>query len=64
MDKGMIKELGTHEDLLTKQGIYADLYNLQFNMAPTRPRSPRQRSFVSNNKWTSPLEFLAKRFGL
>ena len=64
MDKGMIKELGTHEDLLTKQGIYADLYNLQFNMAPTRARSPRQRSFVSNNKWTSPLEFLAKQFGL
>ncbi len=64
LDKGVIKDLGTHEDLLKKQGIYADLYNLQFNMAPTRPRNPRPRSFASNGKWTSPLEFLAKRLGL
>lgn len=30
MDKGMIKEVGTHEELLEKNGIYRKLYNIQF----------------------------------
>jgi ATP-binding cassette, subfamily B, multidrug efflux pump len=30
LDKGEIKEQGTHEELLKKEGWYADLYNLQF----------------------------------
>lgn len=29
MDKGEIKEIGTHEDLLKKRGFYANLYNIQ-----------------------------------
>jgi subfamily B ATP-binding cassette protein MsbA len=64
MDRGRIAEIGTHEELLKTGGIYADLYNLQFNMAPTRPRKPRPRSFATNGKWTSPLAALARRFGL
>ncbi len=64
MDRGIVSQLGTHEELLKQQGIYSDLYNLQFNMAPTRTRSPRTPSFTSNGKWTSPLSALAKRFGL
>jgi len=64
MDKGVIAELGTHEELLKKQGIYADLYNLQFNMAPTRPRVPQPRSFANGGKWTSPLAALVRRFGI
>lgn len=31
MDKGEIKEIGTHEELLKKDGIYTRLYNIQFN---------------------------------
>ncbi|HKG67369.1 MAG TPA: ABC transporter ATP-binding protein [Segetibacter sp.] len=29
MDKGEIKEIGTHDDLLKKRGFYANLYNIQ-----------------------------------
>lgn len=30
VDSGKIKEKGTHEELILKEGIYKDLYNLQF----------------------------------
>lgn len=30
MDKGRVVDQGTHDDLLTRGGIYADLYRLQF----------------------------------
>lgn len=30
LDKGCIKETGTHEELLAKNGLYKQLYNLQF----------------------------------
>jgi ATP-binding cassette subfamily B protein len=30
MNKGSIVEMGTHQELLTKNGFYADLYNSQF----------------------------------
>lgn len=32
MDKGNIIEQGTHEELLSKNGFYADLYNSQFSL--------------------------------
>lgn len=31
MDNGEIVEIGTHKDLLEKNGRYAELYNLQYN---------------------------------
>jgi ATP-binding cassette subfamily B protein len=31
MDKGEIKERGTHENLLKMNGLYAQLYHLQFS---------------------------------
>jgi ATP-binding cassette subfamily B protein len=31
MDKGEIKERGTHEALLKHEGLYAQLYHLQFS---------------------------------
>ncbi len=30
MDRGRIVERGTHTELLTLRGLYADLYQLQF----------------------------------
>ncbi|MHA8066512.1 ABC transporter ATP-binding protein [Aquirufa sp. ROCK2-A2] len=33
MDKGEIKERGNHEELLAKEGLYAQLYHLQFSKA-------------------------------
>lgn len=31
MNKGMIKEIGKHEELLAKKGLYSKLYNIQYN---------------------------------
>ena len=33
MDQGRVVDQGTHDDLLSRGGIYADLYNLQFKQA-------------------------------
>lgn len=33
LDKGTIIELGTHEALMTQQGLYAKLYEMQFREA-------------------------------
>jgi len=35
MDKGEIKETGTHEELLAKEGFYANLYNMQLEKQKT-----------------------------
>jgi ABC-type transport system involved in cytochrome bd biosynthesis fused ATPase/permease subunit len=32
MDRGKIVERGTHEELLVVDGLYAQLYEMQFNM--------------------------------
>jgi len=31
LDKGEIKEVGTHNDLMGKKGFYSNLYNIQFS---------------------------------
>ena len=33
MQDGDIKETGTHDELMAKDGLYADLYNSQFALA-------------------------------
>jgi ABC-type multidrug transport system fused ATPase/permease subunit len=30
MDKGIIAEMGSHEELLDKKGLYQQLYTMQF----------------------------------
>ena len=31
LDKGEIKEVGTHNELMEKEGLYSNLYNIQFS---------------------------------
>jgi len=31
LDKGEIKEVGTHNELMEKEGPYSNLYNIQFS---------------------------------
>jgi len=31
LEKGQIKEMGTHKELIQKNGHYSNLYNVQFN---------------------------------
>ncbi len=51
MDKGEIVDEGTHEELLARGGIYAELYQLQFKTdgetAETRALSPRSTPLES-----------------
>ena len=37
MEKGRIKEIGTHAELLEESGYYRRLYDLQFNRNPDEP---------------------------
>ena len=37
MEKGRIKEIGTHAELLDSSGYYRRLYDLQFNRNPEEP---------------------------
>ncbi len=37
VDKGRIAESGTHQELLSLNGIYRRLYDMQFDSAPARP---------------------------
>ena len=48
MDRGEIKDTGTHEELLEKGGIYADLYRLQFKDGKTVIDGARARALVKD----------------
>jgi ATP-binding cassette subfamily B protein len=37
LDKGEIKETGTHEELLSKQGLYYQLHKMQFEKEVAAP---------------------------
>lgn len=43
IDNGIIKEQGTHEELLSQNGLYADMYNSQFK--GTRPKNKLDTDF-------------------
>lgn len=66
MDQGCIVDQGTHEELLENDGIYAELYNLQFDMSPASSEPKRKRSFGGEGraKWKSPLSGISKWLGL
>ena len=66
MDQGKIVDQGTHAELLARGGIYAELFNLQFDMSPKNNSEKRNRSFSGTNKsnWSNPLFRLSKFLGL
>ena len=66
MDQGRIVDQGTHEELLSRDGIYTELFNLQFDLSPQSNNEKRKRSFPGSNKnnWASPLFRLSKYLGL
>ena len=66
MDQGKIVDQGTHAELLERGGIYAELFNLQFDMSPKNTSEKRNRSFSGTNKsnWSNPLFRLSKFLGL
>lgn len=43
MDGGTIVAQGRHEELLAAGGLYADLYNLQFDLSPAQEKTGRSR---------------------
>ncbi|MDA9269799.1 ABC transporter ATP-binding protein/permease [Amylibacter sp.] len=66
MDQGKIVDQGTHSELLARGDIYAELFNLQFDMSPKNNSEKRNRSFSGTNKsnWSNPLFRLSKFLGL
>ncbi|GLQ33882.1 ABC transporter permease [Amylibacter marinus] len=64
MDQGAVVAQGSHDELLEQGGIYADLFNLQFDLSPESSAPKRKRSFSNGQgRWKSPLEGLVKFFG-
>ncbi len=63
MDKGAIVDQGTHEELLEREGIYAELFSLQFDLSPSNGRHHQTRSFASPRRKRGLMERISRFFG-
>ncbi|MEM9210222.1 MAG: ABC transporter ATP-binding protein [Pseudomonadota bacterium] len=61
LDQGQIADKGTHDELLKRDGLYAELFNLQFQQPPRRKR--RGRSADEALVARTPLGRLLQYFG-
>jgi ATP-binding cassette subfamily B protein len=53
MDKGIVADEGTHDELISRGGIYADLYRLQFNTSGlSAEEQARQNAVITSTKDT------------
>ncbi len=64
MDAGKIMAQGTHDELLANGGIYADLYNLQFDLSPEKGREPKYRGNGIRKPAVGPVERIFRMLGL
>ncbi len=62
MDRGKVVDEGTHEELLERGGLYADLYRLQFNTeGQSAEEMVRQKTKVANAKLVEPQSSFVSR---
>jgi len=40
LKEGVVAEQGTHDELMALGGVYADLYQVQFNTEAAKPATP------------------------
>ncbi|PLS23583.1 ABC transporter ATP-binding protein [Neptunicoccus cionae] len=64
MDQGRIVDQGTHEELLKRGGIYADLFNLQFDMKAEGGKRKRPRSFAARKRKRGLMEMVSRFVGM
>lgn len=64
MDQGRIVDQGTHEELLKRGGIYADLFNLQFDMKAEGGKRKRPRSFAARKRKRGLMEMVSRFVGV
>lgn len=63
MDHGRILDQGTHEELLSRGGIYTELYNLQFDMKAENGDGHRVRSFAGPKRRRGVMEMFGRFMG-
>ena len=63
MDQGRIVDQGTHDELLERGGIYADLFSLQFDLSPDNGRPKRARSFAGEKRNRGMMERISRFIG-
>ncbi|MFK5998664.1 MAG: ABC transporter ATP-binding protein [Rhodobacterales bacterium] len=63
MDAGKIVAQGTHDELLAEGGIYADLYNLQFDLSPEKGRGYKSGGNGIRKPAVGPVERIFRMLG-
>ncbi len=63
MDEGQIVAQGTHDELLEDGGIYADLFNLQFDMSPVKNGRPKRIAHINRKLALGPVERIIRMIG-
>lgn len=63
MDGGLIVAQGTHDELLEEGGLYADLFNLQFDMSPSKEHKHKRQRTGIRKPAVGPVERIIRMLG-